>query len=145
MDEWVNIISFIIAVLSFVLAVIGVWDKISAIYYNWALKANEKKIIIKEKRLAEVKKLNEQPNYFLASVFQKLFIMVTVFFLAYIFGLSIPHVSDVKFYNVILGGIASFIIGNIAGNSYRVCRSVTHYEQVVSKLEQQIVTLKVKP
>jgi len=140
-----NIIGFVIAVLSFLLAVISAWDKMSSIKSNWALRSHDRKIAIKEKQLTEVRKLNEQPNYFLAYTLQKLFIMIAIFFLSYVFGISIPHIHELTIYNLALGGLASFAIGNIAGNTYRVCRSVTHYEQVSSKIQKQLDTLRAKP
>ncbi|MGI2146967.1 hypothetical protein [Shewanella frigidimarina] len=150
MDLLINnldIIGFVIAVLSFILAVISAWDKISSIRSNWALRSNDKKIAIKEKQLAEVIKLNEQPNYFLAYSLQKLFIMIAILFLSYVFGIAIPHIdiNELSIYKMVLAGLASFAIGNISGNTYRVCRSIIHYEQVVTKIQKQLDALRVKP
>ncbi len=145
LESNLDIIGFVIAVLSFILAVISAWDKICAIYSNWAMRSNDKKIAIKEKQLTELKKLNDQSNYFIAYTLQKLFLMITIFFLSYVFGIAIPHANESSIYNLVLGGLASFTIGNIAGNTYRVCRSVTHYEAVEAKLKKQLERLREKP
>ncbi len=144
MDTWLDhiaIAGFVFGVLSFVITIIGTWQKLKEIFQTFSKRSIERKIAKKFEALEEVERFNKG-NYLLAYVLQRIVVMLIVFFFVYVLGIQATNMIDHKNFNFIVGMAASWSIGNLAGNSYRACRNVIKREVLTERLNSQIARLR---
>ncbi|WMO13614.1 hypothetical protein [Pseudoalteromonas piscicida] len=144
MESWqdhIAVAGFVIAILSFVVAIIGTWGTFRGILSMLSQRSIERKINKKVRQLEEIERFNSG-NYLLAYVLQKIVLMLLVFFVAYVLGLETPYFIDYKNINFILVVVASWSVGNLAGNSFRACKNVLKYDFLSSRLTDEIEELR---
>ncbi|ELV8719548.1 hypothetical protein QNE87_004198 [Vibrio vulnificus] len=144
MENWLDhmaIAGFILGILSFVVTIIGTWQRLKDILQFFTKRSVERKISKNLEALEEIERFNEG-NYLLAYVLQKVVMMLIVFFMAYVTGVKAPDMIDYKNFNFVMGMAASWAIGNLAGNSYRACRYVIKREVITDRLNTKIALLR---
>lgn len=144
MGNWFDhmaIAGFILGIFSFIVTIIGTWQKLRDIFQSFSKRSTERKINKKLEALAEIERFNAG-NYLLAYVLQKVVIMLIVFFMAYVTGVQTPDMIDYNNFNFIMSMGSSWLIGNLTGNSYRACRNVIKCEALTERLNSQISKLR---
>ena len=130
------IINTVIIIVSFLLTVLGAWDRLITIFNFYKLKRNERRVRKAKKVLENIELLNTNPSYLIAYLLKQLFYIVSIVLIALLTGLITPQAEPYELDQLIyLSGLLSAISGFFAGNAFHAMELVLKAEKLTLKYE----------
>ena len=133
-----DVVFGVISILSFIVGIIGAWDKIKVWVKSYSLQYSERKLNAAKFDLSEIQKFNDNQSLLIAYLFKQTALLILVVFFVSIFDIMPQSEQVVMQIKAFLFGMSSAFIGFTSGRIFRVTNYVLNYEKLKSRVEIRI-------